>query len=210
MELKKDFNDDYDSLLRYISYFYQMDIVRRYANKNSKILEVGVGNKTLNSVLKNKGYDVTTIDILPELNPDVVGDVRSLPFEDNVFDIVVIYEVLEHLPYEYFKVCLSEISRVSKKWMIISLPYWNASFECILKFPGLGVFKKPPFFRLHLEIPYFFRKLRSKEHYFEIGGKGFPLRNIRKSISMKGNIQEEFSIPLNNHHRFFVCSIGGT
>lgn len=49
-----------------------------------------------------------------------VGDVQSLPFQDNVFDLVTALEVVEHLPNPLQGI--KEIMRVSKKFAIISVP----------------------------------------------------------------------------------------
>lgn len=207
MKLKTDFGFEYDNLSRFISYHKQLQIVGEYAEKQNKILEIGVGNKTLNSILKNKGYKVKSVDILKELSPDFVADVRKLPFGDNEFDVALAFEILEHIPFDDFSVALNEISRVTKKKILISLPYWNASFEFIVKFPGLGLIKQPPIIPIHVEIPYFFRTLKSKEHYFEIGAKGFSKKLITDKISKIGNILKIEKIPINNHHLFFIVEV---
>jgi len=205
MGLKHYNSSKYNNERRFISYHYQLKNVVENIKNGEKILEIGVGNKTLSNLLKNIGYKVKTIDILPELKPDVIGDVRKLPFDDNEFQAVLCYEVLEHLPYKDFIIALSELDRVSQKFVFISLPYWNASFEFIFKFPMLGLFKDPPFFRIHLAIPYFFRNLDSKEHYWEVGAKGYPKRKIRNDLHQFFWIEDEYTILLNNHHIFFNC-----
>ena len=63
---------------------------------------------------------LTTLDINPDHNPDVVWDMtaRPWPFEDNTFDEVHAMEVLEHLGslgcYRSFFADFSEIWRVLK------------------------------------------------------------------------------------------------
>jgi ubiquinone/menaquinone biosynthesis C-methylase UbiE len=46
------------------------------------------------------------------LNTKITNLNESLPFEDNSFDVVVMAEVLEHLPYP--KITLSEVNRILK------------------------------------------------------------------------------------------------
>tara|TARA_B110000003_G_C16614170_1_gene520656 strand:+ start:189 stop:836 length:648 start_codon:yes stop_codon:yes gene_type:complete len=93
-----------------------------WIGKNKKILDLGGRDGTLtkyfienNNVIlcdidKNaleyaaKEYQIETKQV--DLN-------KSLPFSDNSFDIVVMAEVLEHLPYP--TITLSEINRVLKK-----------------------------------------------------------------------------------------------
>ena len=53
-----------------------------------------------------------SVDVAEDLQPEVVGSVTKLPFPDKSFDVVVAFEVLEHLPFEKFEVAVSEISRV--------------------------------------------------------------------------------------------------
>jgi predicted SAM-dependent methyltransferase len=62
----------------------------------------------------------TTLDINPDHNPDLVFDLMqiTLPFEDNTFDEIHAYEVLEHTgtqgDYKFFFAQFSEFWRVLK------------------------------------------------------------------------------------------------
>jgi len=67
-----------------------------------KVLLLGAGSSKLLSVptpLMAHVPKLTTLDIEPSHKPDVVWDLNKLPwpFEDNSFDEVHAYEVLEHL-----------------------------------------------------------------------------------------------------------------
>ncbi len=46
-----------------------------------------------------------------------------LPFPDKAFDLVLIAEVLEHLPEPVFNKSREELSRVSRKYILASVPY---------------------------------------------------------------------------------------
>jgi len=48
---------------------------------------------------------------------------ERLPFSDRSFDLVLCCEVLEHLPDEMFRRTLDELARVSRKYILISVPY---------------------------------------------------------------------------------------
>jgi 2-polyprenyl-3-methyl-5-hydroxy-6-metoxy-1,4-benzoquinol methylase len=113
--------EGYNNLLRFLSYQHQIELITNLKPKN--VLEIGVGNKLVSNQLKSMGLKVTTCDFDPKLKPDFIGDIRNLPFKKNEFDLVVAFEVLEHLPFSDFDKALFEMQRVSKKNCIISLPY---------------------------------------------------------------------------------------
>lgn len=82
-----------------------------------KVLDIGCGEGKIWQLLPN--LDVTGLDILPKnldkakkyLKP-VKGRAENLPFQDNVFDLVVASEILEHLFLP--EKALREIKRVLK------------------------------------------------------------------------------------------------
>ena len=151
---KEHYFEKYDDVTRFISYFYQIDIVREL--KPSNVLEIGIGNKTTANYLKQNGINIDTCDIDKELDPDYVADIRDLPFEDKSYDAVLACEILEHIPWKDVDKALNELHRISKKYVVISIPYSSAGFELLLKFPLIGRIIKRPFLNLFFRIPYFF------------------------------------------------------
>lgn len=68
---------------------------------SKKELLVGCGNKRDKLIATPNGdkwNDLTTLDISSACNPDIVWDLKDMPypFEDNTFDEIHAYEVLEH------------------------------------------------------------------------------------------------------------------
>jgi len=104
--------ESYDTKERFISYWHQIHEIISLEPK--KVLEVGIGNGFLTRYLREKGWDVTTLDIVSELKPDVAGSVLSLPFGDTAFDVVTCFQVLEHLPYDDFTKALEELHRIKE------------------------------------------------------------------------------------------------
>lgn len=107
------FRDEYDSKQRWMSYWIQINELRKL--KPRSILEIGIGNGLVSHYLRQRGFDITTMDIDERLKPDIVGSVLSIPFSSDSFEVVACFEVLEHLPYGDFLTALKEINRISMK-----------------------------------------------------------------------------------------------
>ena len=80
--------------------------------------------------------NLITCDINPAVNPDVVHDLNELPwpFQDEEFDEVHAYEVLEHLgsqgDYKAFFAHFDEIYRILKPGgkLYASVPLWHSAW----------------------------------------------------------------------------------
>lgn len=200
---KEHYFGKYDDITRFISYFYQIDLVRQL--KPNNVLEIGIGNKTVLNYLKQNGVKIETCDFDKELEPDYVADIRDLPFEDNSYDVVMACEVLEHIPWKDVDKALSQLHRISKKYVIISIPYSSAGFELLFRFPLIGRILKKPFLDLFFRIPYFFLGTKlSGEHYWEIGRKNYLIKKIRKSFRKYFKIIKEVRPILSYYHHFFI------
>lgn len=101
-------------------------------------LVLGAGNKKdkgFSIVAGNFAYeDPTTLDVDPDCDPDVLWDLdeRPLPFEDEEFDEIHAYEVLEHLgtqgDWRSFFEEFSEYARILKPGgkFYATVPMWNS------------------------------------------------------------------------------------
>lgn len=192
---------NYDVKERWMSYWYQINLTLKTNSK--KVLEVGIGNGTVSDYLKRAGLEVTTVDIDPKLNPDQICSVTELTniFEPNSFDASLCYEVLEHIPFEYFEKALDELHTVSNKFVILSLPYWGPQLSIRLNASLIGTKS----FCIKLPLPTRHRSHSHAEgHCWEIGLRGFPLRKITKILEKGFSISEHFVCPENPYHLFFV------
>ena len=92
-----------------------------YIKENSRILDVGCAMGGFLKFLKNKRnytnlYGIEPIEayVKESNNKNIkVGNIYSIPFEDNSFDVIILDQVLEHLPD--LKSALKEIRRVLDK-----------------------------------------------------------------------------------------------
>ena len=103
-------------------------IKQRIPNDVQTILDVGCGDGSITNPLGEK-WEVSAIDISTEavkhLTPQIrgyLGSSSAMPFNDVSFDLVFTSELLEHLPDSIFENTISELKRVTKKYIFISVP----------------------------------------------------------------------------------------
>lgn len=204
VQVKKDhYFRNYDDLYRFISYFYQIDIIKECRPK--KILEIGVGNKTVYNYLKQNSYDVVSCDFDKSLRPDCVADARDTPFKEKSFDLILICEVLEHIPFDQIDKALGDLHRITKRYVIVSVPYASTTISCTLRFPLVEKIFGRKFLSPFIRIPYFWKKIEfSGEHYWELGRKNYSINRVRKTFRKKFKIIKEVRPALNHYHHFFV------
>lgn len=194
------FNPGYDNKDRFLSYWQQINQLQKL--NSQPILEIGVGNGLVSQYLKQRSMEILTLDIAAELQPDIIGDVRALPFAQESFAAVACFEVLEHIPYQEFFSLLKDIRRITRQYVLLSLPDCSRSWRFFTHLPVLGILK----FNLPL-IPGF-RAPRHEfdgQHYWEIGKASFALRRIKGDICKAGfSIQRTFRIFEAPWYRFFI------
>ena len=200
------FKSKYNNLERFISYFYQVNLITRHLELPAdKILEVGVGSGLVSDHLKKMGLDITTCDFDEALKPDVVADIRRLPFEDNGFEVVTAFEVLEHILFEDVPKALGELKRVSSRTVIISLPYRSTSIELVVKFPFIRTLLKRNFLSIFVRFPWFFKGFSSSgQHYWEIDGYNYRLGKVMKILKNNFKSVKKIRPVLDGCRLFFV------
>jgi len=196
----------YASLNRFISYYFQIKAVREAAPKT--VLFVGVGDSVVPDFLRRSGITVTTLDFDAALAPDVIADVRDIPFPDKSFDAVCVFEVLEHMPFEDTKKALAEIARVAKRSALISVPHRRTGLEIVVRFPFIKTLTGREYLRLKLYVPVKFPGFAvSTQHYWEIDGRGMTLARFRAALRAHFTIENERTPVLDSYRRFFSLTV---
>ena len=102
------------------------------------ILDAGCGN----GIVTNRyaqDYEVYACDfsitaIKSVAAPRFATDLSSLPLRDRIVDLTLLTDVLEHVPDASYAATLAEISRVTKKYVLVAVPNEelsnNAEVEC--------------------------------------------------------------------------------
>lgn len=123
-ELPESYYDfgSYVSRERMLTFWHQLDAV--LACRPTSVLEVGVGARVVAGTLRERGVEVTTLDVNPSLKPTVVGRVQDLDkhFEASSFDVVLCARVLHHVPFAEFGQCMHQLASVSRRNVVLTLP----------------------------------------------------------------------------------------
>ncbi|MFZ5806905.1 MAG: class I SAM-dependent methyltransferase [Verrucomicrobiota bacterium] len=193
----------YDSSERWISYWYQIQAICRI-NPQS-VLEAGCGSSVFSRyVRENLKLALTTFDIDSALKPDVVGDLKNIKdyFSEKSFDCVCLFQVLEHLPFEDFELVLRQLTRISRRYILLSLPFNGASFFLKIIFGTNSLSHSMGF-----KIPMRKRWKFDGQHYWEIGALGYPLRRIIQTLNRHCAIRRHYFCKEHPYHYFFECEI---
>jgi len=118
-----------------------IDLAEIYCSPHNKLIaDLGAGSNPVSQYIPGK--ESISLDFNLDSNPDIVCDLNSgIPLQNNVCDIVIATEVIEHIYYS--KKLFDEIIRILKSsgYIILSVP--NA---CSLLYRILWLFGRvPPF-----------------------------------------------------------------
>lgn len=193
--------ENYLSITRWNSYYYQMKEVMEHGCK--KVLLIGKGDGLVPALLENLGVQVTTFDFAQDLEPDIVGDVRKIDeyVQEKKYDCIMCCQVLEHLEYTYFEEIIKKFSRVLTKdgIVILSLPQRMAKLKFEVWLPGIKL-KKLITFPRFWERQFKF----NGEHYWEVGTKGYKKKKVLSVCKRYFDILDEYVVFQNPYHWFCI------
>ena len=198
----------------YKLYYQLIEILKLPKSEVNKVLEVGPGLGILKTMLSNYSYEYVSLDIDESNKPGINADVRKIPLAESSVDLICAFQILEHLPYEDFIKALAEISRVSRRYIYISLPCNTSSVRfCFalknnlrflnrlsFKIEKLSVFNMWPK-KDKDEAELLRRPDKKNPHYWEVGTKSFPKKRIIEAIESLGlRVLKDFHNPYNPYH----------
>jgi len=131
-------------------------------------LEIGSGNKP------KEGY--LHFDVRSNINADVIGDARKLPFKDEEFSEVYSRFFLEHLPRKEALIALNEMFRVLKKGGVIEIIVPNIAYFFKLFINETGQKKE-----WALNKIYGFENYIEDHHFF-----GYDEETLSKTLILSG------------------------
>lgn len=119
-----------------------IDYINSYLTADSTVLDIGCGTKEIANFLKC--LKVTTLDVWKPFEPDIWCDLATvprLPCEDNTYNVVLLVDVIEHLPKDKGFKILKESKRAASNYVIILTPlWWDVNDEC-MKDPSSPYYK---------------------------------------------------------------------
>ncbi len=112
------------------------------------ILDVGCGNGLITNILGEK-YEVTGVDrseaaLAYVKTKKIRADANSIPLPDRNFDLVFSSELLEHLDEKTFKGTLKEFSRLTRKYLFLTVPNRENPDKLLIKCSSCGyIYNRP-------------------------------------------------------------------
>lgn len=198
----------YVSKKRMLTFWYQLAEIMGLDVQS--VLEVGIGPRVVPGVLRELGKEVKTADIDASLKPDYVVSVQALSslIPADSFDLVLCARVLHHIPLDQVDAALEEMSRVSKRYVVLTLP----SDDLRIYF-GVSATARPwhwASFRVPLAVKRLLLRLvrRSDSAYAQSWKLNCcaesTLRGFEERLSKLFTIEKSYSIPEVRNHRLFV------
>lgn len=104
------------------------DLMHLIPSDGDTVLDIGARDGFISLLLSNHFSSVTALDLSePIIEHDrihcVKGNITKLDFPNSSFDLVFCAEVLEHIPTHLLQTACIELARVSRRYLLIGVPY---------------------------------------------------------------------------------------
>ncbi len=171
---------------------FKIEKLRDLIASSSAILDVSASLRNFKAFLPDMtGRAVTTVDIDPEINPDVIADICDLHmFESSTFDGIICLAVLEHV-YDPIRAC-EELSRVAKD-----------GAKCFAYVPWMWPYHQSPkdFYRFSSDaVRYLFRSWSVVE-LCPVRGRVETILNLIPGFGKRSNFHRHFGRLIRRYDR---------
>lgn len=197
----------YFDKLDFISWSRYYYVIKAFQEKKiNSVLEIGSGDYIVKSIVEPYVGSYKTLDINDNMKPDYLGDI--LKYNDklkNKFDLIIITDVLEHIPFDDVGIALNNMSQylTTKGRIILTVPHrrtWFSFMSSINLSPRMfavrnGLLSPKAFYRnFIIKKPWI-----DPHHCYEIGINGVSVKMFDKKITENHyNIIESKGIPYVN------------
>ena len=191
-----DWTDKLENQKHWNLYWHQQRLIHNYIKPGNHLLEIGPGNGFTTNLLRNKGFQVTTLDIDENKKPDICANIVEYQFTRN-YDHILGFEIFEHIPFEEFLQVLSKLNSVCNNYLFISLPL---NVKIWLRFS----LKTPRFQIRNFQITTIRNKILVQNHHWELDHYKTKRKKVEKEFNRLGFFIEKKQKVLNYY--FYILS----
>ena len=197
-ETSQYYSSNYLSPERLSSFGYQIEL--SLGLDGYSYAEVGIGAGFLGTVLTRNNKKYIGIDNHSGLSPDLISVLPYLPIETNSIDVCMCFQVLEHLPKSMLQSCISELARISRVGVVLSIPNATKTNKSIKQNLAIQIYKIFKFPQRFAPITY----PQDEQHFWEIG-RGLEIQELinctaKENLKLKISFRNKFNL----YHHFFV------
>lgn len=180
-------------------YWAQHRLLFGRLDPQDRVCEVGVGTRFTYFQLKARGYAVESIDIDADKEPDIVGDITELGVEALRYDVVLAFNVFEHVPYEAFLRVVGRCYEAGVSKIFLGLPAnLRVLVDLSVRLPRLP------------ELSWFWavrrRAIAQEHHFWELEYGTYTERRLLDDLAAAGyRLEERLAVKT---HRYFALVRG--
>ena len=109
----------------------------------NSIIDIGCGNGLITNKLGTE-FDITGVDRSSKAlelvtTTKIQASCDNIPVENNSYDLVLSSELLEHLDDQTFTKTISEINRISNKYILVSVPFEESLNKGMIQCPSCNL-----------------------------------------------------------------------